>query len=85
MPSTTYTVLVTVAHSGRVPPSGDTVERMIERGLEEGVRGHSGLEAACASVIVGDYLGVCKLGTPKVREDNIAIEKARKLHASLRD
>lgn len=81
--STTYTVLVTIAHSMSVPPSSDRVAKQIERGLEEGVRDMPGVEAASASAVVGDYMGVCRLGGD-ANAKNVIIEKARKLHAALR-
>jgi hypothetical protein len=84
MPATTYTVLVTVAHDHGAAPSTDKVEKMIERGLEEGVRELGSLESVSASAVEGDYLGVCRIGTPRVGRDNLTMAQARNLHAALR-
>lgn len=55
-PSTTYTMLVTIAHDAGAAPSTELLEVMVQRGLEEGVREFAGVHAASVSVVLGDKI-----------------------------
>jgi hypothetical protein len=54
--STTFTLLVTIAHEPGAAPSAELIESMVERGLNEGVREFAGVEAATVSAIEGEHL-----------------------------
>jgi hypothetical protein len=54
--STTYTMLVTIAHDDGAAPSDDLLEVVAQRGLEEGVREFDGVRIAAVSAMTGDQL-----------------------------
>lgn len=54
MPSTTFTMLVTISHDHGAAPSSELLEVMVQRGLEEGVRDMAGVEAATVTAMTGD-------------------------------
>lgn len=74
--STTYTLLVTIAHDAGAPLSTELLEAMVQRGLEEGVREMAGVEAATVSAIKGDMVATYRMPT--------SVDSAKRLHASLR-
>jgi len=76
--ATTYTLLVTIAHDAGAAPSTDLVEAMVQRGLEEGVRGMAGVEAATVSAVAQDWLGI------KLEARSAPIEAIKRLHKELR-
>jgi hypothetical protein len=75
-PSTTYTLLVTIAHDAGAAPSTELLEAMVQRGLEEGVREMAGVDAATVSAIKGDMVATHRMPT--------SVDSAKRLHASLR-
>lgn len=80
-PSTTYTMLVTIAHDAGAAPSAELLEVMVQRGLEEGVREFSGVYAATVSALVNDRLApysAARMGDEK------SIADIRKLHSAMR-
>lgn len=74
--STTYTLLVTIAHDAGAVPSTDLLEVMVQRGLEEGVREFAGVHAATVSALVGDVL-------PTMHSER-GTAKAKTLHKAMR-
>ena len=75
MPHTTYTVLITLAHDPGAALSPDLLATMVERGLEEGVRGFAGVNAAVASVFTGAHIGA---------HGDTSMLLALRLHAAIR-
>lgn len=82
-PSTTYTMLVTIAHDAGAAPSRELLESMIERGLEEGVREFAGVHAATVSAIEGDHLKLAAINAKRTALDERLLG-AHTLHAALR-
>ena len=78
MSSTTYTMLVTIAHDDGAAPSTDLLEVMVQRGLEEGVREFAGVHAATVSAADGDWLACKPLETAP------ALRNMKRLHKELR-
>jgi len=80
-PSTTYTLLVTIAHDAGAALSTDLLEVMVQRGLEEGVREFAGVHAATVSALEHDRLepyAANRMGDEKT------VAQIRKLHSELR-
>ena len=73
--STTYTLLVTIAHDEGAAPSTDLLDVMVQRGLEEGVREFAGVYSASVDCDKGDHVAAGP-GT--------AMQRAKILHRELR-
>ena len=73
MSSTTYTMLVTIAHDDGAAPSNYLLEVMVQRGLEEGVREFAGVHAASVSALTGDHM-----------HNQIGVATIKLLHRELR-
>ena len=83
--STTYTMLVTIAHDDGAAPSLDLLEVMVQRALEEGVREFSGVYAATASAFAGDRVSNGGLQPiPLTDRGGNRVAKAKRLHAVMR-
>lgn len=76
MNSTTYTMLVTIAHDDGAAPSAELLEVMVQRGLEEGVREFAGVHAASVSAEKGEHVKRSGAGD--------RVFNAQVLHAALR-
>lgn len=83
MSSTTYTMLVTIAHDDGAVPSTDMLEVMVQRGLEEGVRDFAGVHAATVSAIEGDRLKLERIGADRTKAGDRALN-AHTLHKAMR-
>lgn len=84
-PSTTYTMLVTIAHDAGAAPSTELLDVMMERALEEGVREFAGVYSANVSSFDGDRVSNGGIQpVPMTDRNGHPVAKAKRLHAALR-
>lgn len=84
MTTTTYTLLVSIAHDDGAAPSTDLLDVMVERALEEGVRDFAGVHAATVTAVRGDRMRLARLDLMQRTADDEHARKAHALHAAMR-